>query len=177
MPREEAYEDYNKRLNVNPLPHEISANEHSIVTAREQRRDDFRGALIDRYNRLQEGEFYEININLSLMHLYYQYIGIDISALSQGFQAPLIPTATRSRFKNVQMADSINGLYKFIVNLAIHPGGDIMVPASVLSSSLIPDKLQRRARKNEMGDQQTRENWNRFLFEEENGPKKLRSMR
>ena len=102
---------------------------------------------------------------------------------TQNFHA-LVPQGHReTTYKQAQLVDieyDSNGkpsIFKFRVDPAIHPGGVIMVLRGFMSFYLATDELQRQLKKAKLRDQQTREIRNRFLYEEGNGPKKLRTMR
>ena len=74
-------------MNVYQRPHEVTQQQREAIIAHEQLQDYRADTNIAHTNRLLEGEFYEITIRLPLMHRYYQDLGLNIQALSGGFQA------------------------------------------------------------------------------------------
>ena len=128
--------------------------------------------------RLHIGEYYSIQIDLNNMGIYYRSIGIDES--SPQWLTDLVPK--RRSYKEVLLLDKLHDeiptrrLYKFQVNpWGSTPAGIIMVPGypSILLATRIANPLPKLL----MRDQQTREKRSRTLYDEKDGPKKLRTVR
>ena len=143
-----------------------------------------RAALIKR-GRFRRSSF-SLCAATSLPVIYYRSIGIDES--SPQWLTDLLPK--RRLYKEVLLLDKLDDeiptrrLYKFQVNPAHHHRdstgrGIIMVPGypSILLATRITPQAERKLRKTLMRDQQTREIQSRNLYDEKDGPKKLRTIR
>ena len=142
---------------------------------RERRTDHWRARQMDSQDtgRLHIGEYYSIQIDLNNLDIYNRSIGIDES--SPQWLTDLVPK--RSSYKEVLLLDQLAGkLYKFQVNpIGSTPAGVIMVPG--YPSILLATRIANPLRKLLMRDRQTREKRGRTLYDEKDGPKKLRTIR
>ena len=163
--------------NITIRPEEVDHDNRAFL---ERRTDQWEARQMDRQDteRLHIGEYYSIQIDLNNLDIYYRSIGIDES--SPQWLTDLVPK--RSSYKEVLLLDKMNDeiptrrLYKFQVNpWGSTPAGIIMVPGypSILLATRIANPLPKLLKR----DQQTREKRSRTLYDEKDGPKKLRTVR
>ena len=164
--------------NIMIRPEEVDHDNRAFI---DRRTDEWEARQMDGQDteRLHIGEYYSIQIDLNN---YYRSIGVDES--SPQWLTDLVPK--RSSYKEVLLLDKFNDeiptrrLYKFQVNPAHHHRdstgrGIIIVPGypSILLATRIANPLPKLL----MRDQQMREKRGRTLYDEKDGPKKLRTIR